>query len=66
MWKFNYISITQIFSETKVGDLRRPKTAILTHLRALIFDFDEFLYFLRPKIYTQCQIIVTSLFAFNE
>ena len=31
----------------EVGDFRGPKTAILTHLEAQVFDFDEFLLFLK-------------------
>ena len=32
------------------GDSRRAKSAILTHLQALKFDFREFLHFLKAKM----------------
>ena len=51
MLKFYNFSIVQILRETKVGDVRGPKLAILTHLESLIFDIYEFLHFRRPKIY---------------
>ena len=47
VWKFQNFSIIQILRETKVGDFRGPKIAILTHLEALIFDIYEFLHFLK-------------------
>ena len=50
VWKFQNFSIIQILRETKVGDFRGPKIAILTHLEALIFDIYEFLHFLKTEI----------------
>ena len=48
-----YFPITQILREINLGDSRGAKFAILTHLEALIWDFYEFLHFLKPYI---CQI----------
>ena len=38
-WKFQDFSVTQILREIKFGDSRSAKTAILTHLEAINFDF---------------------------
>ena len=43
-------TVTQIFRETKVGNIKGLKTTILTHLEALNFDFDDFLQFLQTEI----------------
>ena len=50
VWKLQYFSITQILREIKVDDFRGPKTAILTHVETLIFDFDEFLHYSKAGI----------------
>ena len=39
VWKFHDFSITQILREINFEDSRRAKSAILTHLEALDFDF---------------------------
>ena len=49
VWKFHYFTITQILREINFGDSRRAKSAILTHLENLKFDFYEFYTFLRLK-----------------
>ena len=49
MWNDSF-SITLILLETKFGDLRGAKSAILTLLEAVNFDFDEFLHFLEAEI----------------
>ena len=42
MWKFHDFTITQILCEINFGDSRSAKSAILTHLKALNFDFHDF------------------------
>ena len=39
MWKFQDFSITQVLREINFGDSGSAKSAILTHLEALNFDF---------------------------
>ena len=51
MRKFHDFPITQILREINLGDSRGAKFAILTHLEALIWDFYEFLHFLKSGIY---------------
>ena len=43
-------AITQILREINFGDSRHAKSAILTHLETLNFDFYEFLHLLKPQI----------------
>ena len=49
MWKFQDFFITQILREINFGDSRSAKSAILTHLEALKFDFYEFLHFQKAE-----------------
>ena len=49
--KFLNFSITQILCEINFGQSRSAKSAILAHLKALNFDFYEFLYFLKAEVY---------------
>ena len=42
VWKLHDFSIIQIYREIKLGESRIAKSAILTHLEALNFDFYEF------------------------
>ena len=51
VWKFHDFSITQILREINFGDSRSAKSAILTHLEALNFDFYGILHFLKAEIY---------------
>ena len=51
VWKFHDFSITQILREINYGDYRSANSAVLTHLGALIFDFNAFLQFLKGEIY---------------
>ena len=51
MWKFQDFSVTQILREINFWDSKNAKLAILTHLEALNFDFQEFLHFLKAVIY---------------
>jgi len=51
VWKFQDFAITQIFREINFWDSKNAKLAILTHLEALNFDFQEFLHFLKAVIY---------------
>ena len=44
MWKFQDFAITDIFREINFAHSRNAKSAILTHLQALNFDFREFLH----------------------
>ena len=50
MWKFHDFSITQILREINFGDSKSAKSAILTHLEALNYDFIEFLHFWEAEI----------------
>ena len=50
MWKFQDFSATQIFREIHFCDFRKPNIAILAHLKALNFDFYEFLQFPKTDI----------------
>ena len=49
--KFHDFSITQILREIKIGESWYSKSAVLTHLVTLNFDFYEFLHFLKVEIY---------------
>ena len=51
MWKFRNFSITQKLREISFWDFVSAKSAILTHLEALNFDFYAFLHFLNAEIY---------------
>ena len=51
MWKFHDFSITQILREINFKDPRSAKSAIVTHLEALNFNFHEFLHFLKGENY---------------
>ena len=42
---FIFFIVTQILCEINFGDSRSAKSAILTHLETLDFDFHEFLHF---------------------
>ena len=50
VWKFHDFSATQILCEIIFKDPRSAKSAILTHLEALNFNFYEFLHFLKVEI----------------
>ena len=50
VWKFHNISILQILREINFKDSWSAKSAILTHLEALNFDFYAFLQFLEAEI----------------
>ena len=50
VWKFHDFSITQILREINFGDCKSAKSAILTHLEALNFDFYEIVHFLKAQI----------------
>ena len=50
MWKFKDFSITQILRDISFVDSRSAKFAILTHLKALNFDFYECLHFWEAEI----------------
>ena len=51
VWKFQDLSVTQILREINFWDSKNARLAILTHLEALNFDFQEFLHFLKAVIY---------------
>ena len=51
MWKFQDFSITQILREINFEESGSAKSAILTHLEAVNFDFYAFLQFLKAEIY---------------
>ena len=46
-----FFSVTQILREINFEDSRSSKSATLTHLGALNFGFQEFLYFLKAEVY---------------
>ena len=50
LWKFQYFSITQILREINSENSSSAKSAILSHLEALNFDFHVFLHFLKAEI----------------
>ena len=50
VWKFHDFSITQILREINFGESRSAKSATLTQLKALNFDFYAFLPLLRLKL----------------
>ena len=50
MWKFHDFSITQILREINFGDSSSAKSAIITHLEALNFDFYKVLQVLKAEI----------------
>ena len=50
MLKFHDFSLTQILREINFWDSRSTKSAILTHLEALYFDFNEFWHILKAEI----------------
>ena len=56
VWKFHEFSITQILREINIGDSTSAKSAILTHLEALNFEFYGFLHFLKAGMYQMYQI----------
>ena len=56
VWKFHNFSINQILREIYFGDSRSAKSAILTQLEALKFDFNEFLHFLKAELHQINQI----------
>ena len=51
-------SITQILREINFDDSGSAKSAILTHLEALNFDFNVFLHFLKAEIYLKMAVLV--------
>ena len=59
MWKFQEFAIIQILREINFGHSGSAISAIITHLQALNFEFDEFLYFFKAVIY-QISKIQTS------
>ena len=56
MRKLQDFCITEILREINFEDCRSAKSAILSHLEALNFDFDELLHFLKALIYQMNKI----------
>ena len=56
MWKFHKISVIQILREINFGDYRSAKSAILTNLEALNFDFYGDFHLVKAEIYQMNQI----------
>ena len=56
MWKFQDFTDTQILCEIKFGDYKVWKSAILTNSEAVIFEFHEFLHFLKAEFYQMNKI----------
>ena len=50
MWKFRDFSFTQILCEIDFGDSKGKKSVILMHLQAVLFEYCEFLHFLKAEI----------------
>ena len=55
-WIFEEFSIIQKLREIDCRDSRIEKSTILTHLKAVGFDFTEFLHILKVKIYQNIKI----------
>ena len=53
VWKFKDFSVIQILLEINFDDSRSSKSAFLTNLEALDFDYNEYLHFLKAEI---CQM----------
>ena len=51
VWKFKDFYITEILREINFVDSRSAKSAILTHLEALNFDFYKFVHFWKVEIH---------------
>ena len=51
MWKFQEFAIIQILREINFEHSRSAKSAIVTHLEALNFEFYAFLHFWKAEIY---------------
>ena len=56
VWKLDEFSISQILREIDFWDFRNAKSAILTHLEVLNFDFNEFLQFIKAEIFLRNKI----------
>ena len=56
VWKFYDFPITQILCEINFEESGSAKSAILTYLEAVNFDFYEFLHFQKAEIYQNNQI----------
>ena len=50
VWKFQDFSVIQILREINFDDSRSSKSAFLTNLEALDFDYNDFLHFLQAEI----------------
>jgi len=59
--KISSFSINQILREINFWNSRSAKSAILTHLEALNFDFYEFLHFLKAEIDQKLRCRVSKL-----
>ena len=56
-----FLNITQILREINFRDPRSAKSAILTHLESLNFDFYEFLHFSKAEIYQINKIMTPKM-----
>ena len=56
MWKFQYISPTQVLREINFGNFEAPKTAIFTIRAALNFEFLATLVILKCEILPKIKI----------
>ena len=66
MWKFHDFCIIQILREINFEDSRSAKSAILTHLEALDFDFHEFSHFWKAEVYQIIKILSLAKSAFKN
>ena len=62
MWKFHDFSITHFLREIKFGDSRSTKSAILTSLEALNYDFYASFHFLKAENYQMNKIQIPKSF----
>ena len=51
VWKLQNFSVTHILREINFGDFKSAKYAILSQLKALNFDFYDFLHFWKAENY---------------
>ena len=57
MWKFQYISPTQVLREINFGNFEAPKTAIFTIRAALNFEFLGILDISKNEIFPEIKIL---------
>ena len=61
MWKFHEFSITRILREINLGDSKKAKSSILSHLEALNLEFNALLHLLKLKFTKLSNFRVTKM-----